>query len=278
MRRSTVTTAAAFYKPLHAAGTVTTSTVFYRDGREVVDSGPVKVKKSEAPVPGLKTQGVFGPILQIVLVDAAQNKLAWSHWEQSDAAQWAVFAYSVPQENSHYQVTYCCVPDPNNLVDPRKEFRQLVGYHGEIAVDPATGVIRRITAQADFKPSDPLSKADILVEYAPVDIGGYTYTCPTKSIAVSRAVLDTTSDSVGSESSGAVLWQTFLNDVQFQDYHLFHATTKIVPVEKASTAGGRSGTAVASTAGDASQPAADVEVAEAAAPPPEPTAPPPPPR
>ena len=112
MRRSTVTTAAAFYKPLHAAGTVTTSTVFYRDGREVVDPGPVKVKKSDAPVPGLKTQGVFGPILQIVLIDAAQNKLAWSHWEQSDAAQWAVFAYSVPQENSHYQVTYCCVPEP----------------------------------------------------------------------------------------------------------------------------------------------------------------------
>lgn len=281
MRRSSPTNAAAFYQPLHAASAPTTSTVLYRDGREVVDAGPVKVKKSDAPVAGLKTQGVFGPILQIVLIDAAQNKLSFSHWEQSDAAQWAVFAYSVPQEKSHYQVTYCCVPDPNDVFDPNKEFRQLVGYHGEIAVDPATGAIRRITAQADFKPTDPLSKADIMVEYAPVDIGGYTYTCPAKSIAVSRALLDTSrgiAAEVGSESPGyrAPVWQTYLNDVQFQEYHLFHATTKIVPVERASTGGATGGTAAASVTGEPPQPAAEAEVAEAAAAPP-PTAPPPPP-
>ena len=283
MRRSTAASPAAIYKPLHATGASTVSNVFYSDGREVIDPGPVKVKKSEAPVVHLKTQGVFGPILQIVLIDAAQNKLVWSHWEQADAGQLAVFGYSVPQEKSRYQVTYCCVPDPKDLANPQKEFRQLVGYHGEIAVEPATGVIRRITMQADLKPSDPLSKADLLVEYAPVDIGGFTYTCPAKSISISRALLDTSSGisaPVGYESSSwrTPIWQTYLNDVQFQEYHLFHATTKIVPVEKASTAGGNGETAVASAsvAERAPTPAADSAVAETILAP-APTAPPPPP-
>ena len=145
MRRSTASSAAVIYKPLHPAGTPTVSSVLYRDGREVIDPGPVNAKKSDAPAAHLKTQGVFGPILQIVLIDAARNKLAWSHWEQGDAGQLAVFGYSVPQENSHYYVTYCCVTDPNDLAHPNKEFRQIVGFHGEIAADPTNGAIRRIT-------------------------------------------------------------------------------------------------------------------------------------
>ena len=218
-----------------------------------------------------------------MLIDAAQNKLAWSHWEQADAGQLAVFGYSVPQEKSRYQVTYCCVPDPKDLANPHKEFRQLVGYHGEISVEPATGVIRRITMLADLKPSDPLSKADILVEYAPVDIGGFTYTCPAKSISISRALLDISpgiSAPAGYESSSlrTPVWQTYLNDVQFQEYHLFHATTKIVPVEKASTAGSNGEGAVASAVTDeSSQPATDSAVAETAPSPPASSAPPPPP-
>jgi VWFA-related protein len=280
MRTSTATSAIAIYQPLHPAGAPTVSNVLYRDGREVVDPGPVKAGKSNVPAAHLKTQGVFGPILHIVLIDAAQNKLAWSHWDQSDAGRLAVFGYSVPQEKSRYYVTYCCVPDPNDLANPRKEFRQITGYHGEIAVEPATGIIRRITVQADLKTTDPLSKADMLVEYGPVDIGGLTYTCPTKSVSISRALVDTTrgiAAAAGSESSSlrAPVWQSYLNDVQFQDYHLFRATSQIVPVEKASTAGGKTETTEAAAANkEQSQPTTDVAVAEGAS---SPTAPPPPP-
>ena len=48
-------------------------------------------------------------VLGLVLVDAAQNKFAWGHWEQGDTGPLAVFGYSVPRQKSHYEVRYCCV-------------------------------------------------------------------------------------------------------------------------------------------------------------------------
>ena len=87
----------------------------YRDGEEIVEPGPVKVDKTRTSSEGLKTWGAFGPILGLVLVDAAQSKLAWSHWEQGPDGHIAVFRYSVPKDRSHYEVRYCCVASSYGL-------------------------------------------------------------------------------------------------------------------------------------------------------------------
>ncbi len=107
---------------------------------------------------------MFGPVLATVLVDAAQGKLAWSHWEQVAAAPLAVFRFAVPREKSHYEVEFCCVTADNGSY---RVFRQFSGYHGEMAVDPATGAILRLTLEADLKPADKIVRSDILVEYGP---------------------------------------------------------------------------------------------------------------
>ena len=78
---------------------------------------------------------------------------------------------------------YCCVFSDNES----RVFQQFSGYHGFIAVDPKNGAILRVTLQADLKPSDPLVRSDILVEYSPVEIGGKTYICPVKSVSISLA-------------------------------------------------------------------------------------------
>ena len=96
------------YQSLHPVGR-STDAVFYRDGQELVDSGTAKGKRSEPAAQGLITSGVFGPILGTVLVDAAHGKLTWSRWEQGAAGPLAVFGYSVPREQSHYEVEFCCV-------------------------------------------------------------------------------------------------------------------------------------------------------------------------
>jgi hypothetical protein len=51
-----------------------------------------------------------------------------------------------------------------------------------------------------------------MVEYAPVELGGKTYICPVKGVALSQQ-----------------LTTICLNDVAFDRYHLYHATARILP-------------------------------------------------
>jgi VWFA-related protein len=224
-------TASILYQPLRLVGKFSAN-VLYRDGQEVVDAGPVKGKKSGPAAQGLTTSGEFGPILATVLVDAAQGKLAWSHWEQGTAGPEAVFRYAVPSGKSHYAVEFCCVQGDNGS----RVFQQLSGYHGEIAVDPANGTILRLTLEADLKPTDPIVKANILVEYGPVEIGGKSYLCPVKSVSISQArpphalqLQDFRAGNMTQDTQnlrGSL--QTLLNDVAFEQYHLFRASAHVL--------------------------------------------------
>ena len=222
------------YRPLHETNAFDV-TVLYRDGQEVVDAGSDKSEASKLQGRGLNDWGVFGPILSTVFLDAAKSNLSWSHWEQIPSRTMAVFRYVVPRLNSHYRANYCCVPrrEPGNA--PMAPFGQIVGYHGEIAVDPHDGSILRLTVQADLKPSDPISRADIMVEYGPVEIGGQSYICATRSIALSQALS-------ASHFNGEIGYdgeitpgppQKLLNDVAFEQYHMFRSDARILTGDEA---------------------------------------------
>jgi hypothetical protein len=236
------------YQPLHPVGRAT-DTVLYRDGNEVVDSRAAKGNKNQPATQGLITTGVFGPVLATVLVDAAQGKLAWSHWEQGAAGPLAVFRFAVPREKSHYEVEFCCVTADNGSY---RVFQQFSGYHGEMAVDPANGAILRLTLEADLKPADKIVRSDILVEYGPVEIGGKTYICPVKSVSISDApALGSNAFELQRYRGGALLehdsqtapthLRAMLNDVVFEQYHLFHANARMLagnngaPIENAAS-------------------------------------------
>jgi hypothetical protein len=216
------------------------TTVLYRDGKQVVDAGESKDGKSNLREAGLVTSGEFGPILGTVLSDAAQGKLAWSHWELGATGPEAVFDYAVAKEKSHYEAKFCCVRMSGGM----KVFQRTSGYHGEITIDPETGTILRLTMQADLKPAYPMTRADLMVEYGPVAIGGKTYTCPVNSVAIARGYEPEPSNShrdreplnfgPASESvpdptdHGPEVLQTLLNHVVFRDYHLFRSDARIV--------------------------------------------------
>ena len=226
------------HRPLHAVGR-SSDRVLYRDGREAVDPVAAKGRKSEAGAQGLTTTGVFGPILGRVLVDAAQGgKLVWSHWEQGDASPRAVARYTVPREKSHYQVEYCCVFSD----DGGRVFQQFSGYHGLIAIDPNNGAILRVTLEADLKPSDPLVRSDILVEYSPVEIGGKTYVCPVKSVSISLAPalpLNAFEIHYRQHARGTADFSGTLADlpydVVFTHYHLFRAEARVLAADNRGT-------------------------------------------
>ena len=181
-------------KPLHWVSTES-AIVRYRDGQEErprVRTVPVGDGRGAG---GMTTAGEFGPILYVALVDSAQGNLTWSHWEQGAATPEAVYRYAVIAGKSHYRVN--------------GQFR---GYRGEITVDPSNGTIRRLVLRADPEPNLPLLKADIVVEYGPVELGGKTYICPLKGIALSAT------------------WNRWwLNDVAFEQYHLYQANAQLLP-------------------------------------------------
>lgn len=219
VRQFSLVTENSFYQPLgriHPGGdewlffaASSASPVTYRNGHEVA-AGHDQVLPTSSYQPQLSTIGEFGPILTVVLRDAIHGKLAWSHWEQGAETPLAVFRYSVPADQSNYSVSDSSSGQPS-----------FPAYHGEIAVDPVTGAILRLMLFAETSSAD-LSESGIVVDYGPVEIAGKIYTCPLRSIALSRA-------SPGPGRGVADQPLTLLNDVRFTNYHLFRSEVRIVP-------------------------------------------------
>ena len=215
------------YQPIHLVGDSSVGVTF-REGREVVEKS-----SSNARTKNLATSGVFGPILSTVLVDAARSKLAWSHWEQGPTGLLAVFSYRVPKDKSHYTITHDSVPEKCSAV-PRTS-SEVVAYHGELAIDPASGRILRLVLLADVSPDEFTVTSDIAVEYGQVSIGGMNYFLPTRSVASSVShSLHTTSGlgpGLGIGCPTVVLTsslQTSLNNVVFENYHVFRSDATIL--------------------------------------------------
>lgn len=212
------------------------ATVQYRDGEEVVAAAAMKAGKGSDADQGLHTWGVFGPILSLVMLDAARNQLAWSHWDQGPNGSLAVFRYAVPREKSHYEVRYCCVV--SSYSTESETFQRMSGYHGEIGVDPATGNILRLELVADLQPSDPMSRADLMVEYGRVELGGRSYICPAKSVSISVArTVRMTQDATGRRYPALGPPQMLLNHADFDQYHLFRGETRVLTANEERSAG-----------------------------------------
>jgi VWFA-related protein len=222
--------------PVHAVRIIR-NVVQYQDGQEVV--APLAKASAQPPATeqGLQTWGVFGPILSLVLLDAAQNQLAWERWEQGALdSPVAVFRFSVPRGRSHYQVRYCCTLSDYGMED--HAFEQMTGYHGEMAIDPATGSILRLVIQADLQASDPISRADIAVEYGSVLLGGVEYNCPVRSVSVSIAqTLRYVPGPDGAVRRAMGPPRMLLNHAEFDNYHLFRVESRVLSANEERSAG-----------------------------------------
>ena len=147
-----------------------TSTIVSESGIELP---PAKPKRGDpGGQNGQISQGGPGPVLSVILLDAAKGSITWGRWETVDGKQVAVFAFAVNRKQSHYQVNYCCFPQIENVgshigaspsasqgtTGPTGDnygtntsfapFKTTAGYHGEFFIDPDTGTIVRLITQA----------------------------------------------------------------------------------------------------------------------------------
>ena len=199
---------------------------------------------------GLVSGGEFGNTLGMILTDAAKGSVNWSRWEDSKTGRIAVFQYQVPASASHYEVLSTLKREeivegvdtpgggergirgigtrPNVSTSNATIIHTKPGYHGAIWVNPADGTILRITMDADLAKGAPFRRAAILVDYGPVEIGGSTFICPVRSIALSVAL--TSSETVTGDAPGE-----WLNETHFTNYHRFGSTTRILTENAAPT-------------------------------------------
>jgi hypothetical protein len=201
------------------------ATVLYRDGKEVVNENAAKRNPGQAE--RLGTFGTFGPVLGVVLTGAtaAHGELTWSRWEKGSNGPQAVFRYRATNERPLFRAgaEYLTIEDSSTLIEKR------VPFHGEFAIDPATGAILRLTIQADLEPRLPLDRSNIMVEYGPVLLGGTAYVCPLRSVSISRQrrIMDMVEWTEPFKVYAP--FETLLNDMTFGKYHLFHSTARILP-------------------------------------------------
>jgi len=196
------------------------ATIRFLAGKEEVASEPAHGKAATPGGSHLSVQGVFGPIFSVLLKDVLVSNPTWSHWEVGTGGPMAVFRYQVPRDSSHYVVQH---DEGQGLLAPFE------AYHGEIGLDSETGAILRLTLIAEVRAKSPVARADILVEYGPQKLGGKSYICPVKSVAISLArELIPLEGLYSYRLSELPPFKFELNDTAYTEYHLFHSEVRVL--------------------------------------------------
>ena len=197
------------------------------DGKESVQELTVNAKRQISQSKSLQTEGTFGPILAAVLVAVAkpESKLMWARWEKGGGGQLAVFRYNISKDTPIFKVGYCCLAVDFGQI----RFETYAPTYGEIAVDPASGAILRFTMRAGLAWRLPLQHSDIMIEYGPVVLGETSYICPISSVSLSRPRSIVQVSEFGEIFRIYAPFETILNDVRYENYHLFRSSSRVLP-------------------------------------------------
>jgi hypothetical protein len=123
----------------------------------------------------------------------------------------AVFAFTVPLGKSHLDVSVCCFPNitqagiatfytgttaatlgggasggggvAGNFQTSTDwhSFQTMAAYHGELFIDPESGIVLRMITEAELKPSDVVHELDARVDFGPVKVSNQVLIEPLKT-------------------------------------------------------------------------------------------------
>lgn len=147
---------------------------------------------------GAFTTGEFGTALHDIFDPDSQTTFSWDRIEHIHGQKVYAYAFRVPQAHGA-------------LVIHRAPDRQVVvPYSGRIFVDPQTFAVLRIASTLDLPVGFPIFRADRVIEYKPITIATKGYLLPSHS-------------EVHMQDSA----RSYVNDVDFKDYHKFVAESTI---------------------------------------------------
>ncbi len=176
--------------------------------------------------------------------DEAQGAgtIKWLRWELLNGKQAAVYSFEVPKKKAHMAVNVCCFPDvqqagvatfqsatlgalnggggggaKGNFQTNTSwhDYKNSVPYHGELFIDPDTGIVVRMITIAELKPSEVVHQDDTRVDYAPVTVDGKQIVLPVKTVIVTEVVPNGDSGSAGKYSTRTTLFTS-----EYKNYQL----------------------------------------------------------
>jgi len=167
------------------------------------------------------------------------GNISWLRWEMVDGQQAAVFSFSVPKKKAHLAVSVCCFPEVDQTGVARLSsavpgmaggtgggggnfqtntaydihFKQNVPYHGELFINPDTGIVVRMITEAELKSSDVVHQDDTRIDYGPVTVGGKTMIVPVRTIINTEVVPNGESGAAGRYSVRQTIFTS-----EYKDY------------------------------------------------------------
>ena len=151
---------------------------------------------------GTISTGEFGSRLLAVFARQSHTEFGWKGWSHVRHHRVAVFTYRVARENSANRVQVGTVGEgPNSVV---------IGYHGELSVDPESNAVMRVTLTGDLPPGFAINGCSSWVEYDYRTVAGRPYLLPVES---------ETGLSAGRYKSS--------NHIEFQEYRKFQTDATI---------------------------------------------------
>lgn len=228
-------------------------------------AGPAAAGKSLAATGpplerGLQPSGEFGQLLRLVFVDTQKHAPTFHHWEQTPVGVVAVYRYFVPKADSHYQVNYCCEDENlrtrggggggrrggggrgamgNQATGEQIPLHMVPGYHGSLFIDPATGIIRRLSVEAELG-DGTVSRADTVIEYGQVVIGNRKFVCPLRSMNIwvgpAEGGQPASELPINVPQSLLPKGTLYVNETSFTDYHRLGSEMRIINVAEAPAA------------------------------------------
>lgn len=178
-----------------------------------------------------------GPALASVISEAqAAGKIDFLRWEPVNGKSAAVYTFSVDKKKTHYAVNYCCFPDVDQAGSIRfgaaspggghpvsgnlqtatswHNYKETVPYHGEIFIDPDTGIIVRLVTQAEFKSNDVVHQEDQRIDFAPVTVGSKSLVLPVKTVINTEVAPNGDSQAAGKYSTRHTLFTSEYKNYQ----------------------------------------------------------------
>jgi hypothetical protein len=153
-------------------------------------------------VGGAVSTGEFGSRLYAIFAPQSGTEFAWKGWSHVRRRRVAVFTYRISLEKSTYGLQFGPVPvGPNAMV---------IGYHGEVSIDPVSNTVLRQTLEGDIPMKFPITACSSWVEYDYRDVAGSSYLVP-----------------VAAQTTLASGRYRASNRIEFQEYRKFGTETTI---------------------------------------------------